>query len=101
MALDLMFTDLKLKAIHRSPFYFRSSMSPDFSHILTLLVPRVVVPTPSERGGGGVENDKPYEHEALGGVRGIFQGLRKVQIDITAFVWLPWQSPSAFLLFVD
>ena len=63
------------------------------SHTLTLLAPRVLVPTPSTKGGGRKEppqylqNDKRYKHETFRGVRGILQGLKKFQADITAFAW--------------
>ena len=61
--------------------------------ILTLLAPRVLVPTPSTRGGGGIEmdhpkylkNDKHCKSETLGAVKGILQGLKKFKVDITAF----------------
>ena len=44
-------------------------------------------------GGGGngpaqyLKNDKRYKPETLGDVRGIFQGLKKFQADITAVAW--------------
>ena len=60
--------------------------------ILTLLAPRVFVPTPitKHQGEGGCEmeplkylkNDKYYQPETLGG---ILQGLKKFQVDITSF----------------
>ena len=60
---------------------------------LTLLVPRVLVPTPSTKEGGGVKwtlsylkNDKCYKSETLGAVRGILQGYKKFIVDITTFV---------------
>ena len=35
----------------------------------------------------------------LGGVRGILQGLKKFQVDMAAFVWLPWQLLNHPVLF--
>ena len=62
--------------------------------ILTLLAPRILVPTPITGGGGGrnghpkyLKNNKCYKPETLRGVRGILQGLKKFQFDITAFAW--------------
>ena len=34
-----------------------------------------------------LKNDKCYKPETFGGVRGILQGLKKLQVDITAFAW--------------
>ena len=53
-----------------------------------------LVSTPVMGGGGGggeslqyLKNDKCYKPKILRGVRGICQGLRKCQVDITAFAW--------------
>ena len=56
------------------------------------------------QGGGSkripryLKNDKWHKVETLRGVRGIFQGLQKYQIEIIAFVFLPWQLIN-FLVF--
>ena len=62
--------------------------------------------THTKHQGGGrkgptqyLENDKCYKHESLGGVKGILQGLKKFQSDITAFGWLPWQLLNHLVLF--
>ena len=63
---------------------------------LTLLAPRALVPTPSTEKGplsSHLINNKCCKPKALGGARGILQGLKTFQVDIRAFVWLPWQSP--------
>ena len=40
-----------------------------------------------------LKSKKCYKRETVGGVRdkGGVQGFEKFQVDITAFVWLPWQ----------
>ena len=60
---------------------------------LTVLAPRILVPTP--RAGGGGERQGPpisqerqmLKPETLGDVRGIFQDLKQFQADVTAFAW--------------
>ena len=34
-----------------------------------------------------LDNNKCYKPEPLGGVRGILQGFKKYQVDMTAFAW--------------
>ena len=46
-----------------------------------------------------MKNGNCYKARTLGGVTGIFQDLKKSQVDITAVVWLPWQPLNHLLLF--
>ena len=78
---------------------FSACMINQSHQALTLLAPKVLVPTPSTKeggermgGGGGFEmdhlkylkNEKCYKPETLEGVRSILQGLQKFQVDIKA-----------------
>ena len=47
-----------------------------------------------------LKNEKCYKPETLQGVRIILQDLKKFQVDITAFAWLPWQSLIRLVLFL-
>ena len=54
---------------------------------LTLLSPRVLVPTPSTKDPHYLKNNKCYKPETFRGVRGTLQDFKKFQVDITIFAW--------------
>ena len=46
-----------------------------------------------------LKNNKRYKVETLGDVIGVTQALKKCQVDVSAFIWLPWQPLNRLVLF--